>query len=199
MMASYYQQCLRPSCRWHPILAHPWHTRRMPRLLIVHHSPTETMRRLSRAVVSGAHDEAITGVEVVELAALDFATGQADQQSLLEADGYILGTTANFGYMSGALKHMFDSTFLKIGGALGDDGAGVEGSSGATSGRPFGLYLHGRYDATGAIRSVTSITGALGWKQAFKIVEPLGVLREEDLDQAYELGATLSALVLESA
>lgn len=199
MMVSSYQQFLHPSCPWRPMPTHPWHTRRMPRLLIVHHSPTETMRRLSRAVLSGAHDDAITGVEVVELAALDFATGKADHQSLLDADGYILGTTANFGYMSGALKHMFDSTFVKIGGALGDDGAGVEAPSGATSGRPFGLYLHGRYDATGAIRSVTSITGALGWKQAFKVIEPLGELHKEDLDQAYELGATLSALVLESA
>jgi len=42
---------------------------------------------------------------------------------LLRADGYVLGTTANFGYMSGAMKHVFDSTFLQIGGALDASGA----------------------------------------------------------------------------
>ena len=98
----------------------------MPRLLVVHHSPTRSLRALTDAVVAGAHDDAIEGVEVVVHEALDFARGEADHEDLLDADGYVLGTTANFGYMSGALKHVFDSTFLQIGGALSDDGSGAE-------------------------------------------------------------------------
>ncbi len=170
----------------------------MPRLLIVHHSPTRTMQALTAQVHAGATDDAIEGVQVQVVAALDFANGAADSETLLNADGYILGTTANFGYMSGALKHMFDSTFLQIGGALDDAGAGVQTPSGTTAGRPMGLYLHGRYDTTGAQRSVLSITQALGWKQVSGVLSPLGDLDSQVLEQAYDLGATVAAVLMES-
>lgn len=166
----------------------------MATLLLVHHSPTRALRSLTEAVLAGAHDDAIEGVEVVVREALDFARGDADHHDLLAADGYLLGTTANFGYMSGALKHVFDSTFLQIGGALSDDGSG-QPSQGETSGRPFGLYVHGRYDTTGAVRSVLSIVGALGWKQGFDVLEAMGDLGEPDTAAAYELGGTIAALL----
>ena len=166
----------------------------MSRLLVVHHSPTKSLQSLTEAVVAGTHDDAIEGVEVVVLEALDFATGDAGHQDLLDADGYVLGTTANFGYMSGAMKHVFDSTFLQIGGALSDDGSGKE-SACATAKRPFGLYVHGRYDTTGAVRSVLSITGALGWKQGYDVLEAMGDVTPADTESAYELGGTIAALV----
>jgi multimeric flavodoxin WrbA len=166
----------------------------MPRLLVVHHSPTGALRALTERVLAGTHDPEITGVDVIERAALDFATGAADHHDLLDADGYVLGTTANFGYMSGALKHVFDSTFLQIGGAL--DPSGDPGdSAGQTSGRPFGLYVHGRYDTTGAVRSVLSIVGALGWKQGYDVLEAMGDVDDADLEAAYELGGTIAALL----
>ncbi|HCB03075.1 MAG TPA: flavodoxin, partial [Nocardioides bacterium] len=80
----------------------------MARLLVVHHSPTDTVRRLTDAVVAGANDDAVEDVEVVVRPALE--AGAAD---VLAADGFVLGTTANFGYMSGALKHFFDTIFLE--------------------------------------------------------------------------------------
>ncbi len=161
----------------------------MPRLLVIHHSPTPTLSALTEQVVAGAGDPAITGVEVVVSQALTTSA-----QDLLGADGYLLGTTANFGYMSGALKHMFDSTFLHIGGALDPNGA-AGASSGSTSGRPFGLYVHGRYDTVGAVRSVLAITGALGWKQGYDVLEVLGDLTEENRGSAYDLGGTIAALL----
>lgn len=161
----------------------------MPRLLVVHHSPTASPSTLTDRVVAGAHDPEIEGVEVVVREAL--AATAAD---LLAADGYVLGTTANFGYMSGALKHLFDSTFLQIGGAL-DAGGAAGSSAGATSGRPYGLYVHGRYDTVGAVRSVLAITGALGWKQGYDVLEVLGEVTEEDRASAYELGGTIAALL----
>src|SRR3954454_18127185 len=127
----------------------------MARLLVVHHSPTGTVRSLTDAVVAGANDDAIEGVEVVVRPALE--AGAAD---VLSADGYLLGTTANFGYMSGALKHFFDTIFLAAGGALWGDAAA--GAAGAGK-KPFGLWVHGRYDTTGAVRSVLTIAGALPW------------------------------------
>ena len=172
----------------------------MSRLLVVHHSPTRSLRSLTDAVVAGAHDDAIEGVEVTVLEALAFARGEADHEDVLAADGYVLGTTANFGYMSGALKHVFDSTFLHVGGALSDDGsaAGPEGgasSGGLTARRPFGLYVHGRYDTTGAVRSVLSITGALGWTQGYGVLEVMGDVTGADTHSAYELGGTIAALL----
>ena len=126
--------------------------------------------------------------------ALDFATGEASYRDLLDADGYVLGTTANFGYMSGALKHVFDSTFLQVGGALSPTGAAGE-SSGSTAGRPFGLYVHGRYDTAGAVRSVVSIVGALGWRQSAEVLEVLGDVTGQDREAAYDLGATMAAVL----
>lgn len=166
----------------------------MPRLLVIHHSPTATMQTLTSQVIAGANDDALHGIEVVVIPALDFATGQADHEDLVTADGYVLGTSANFGYMSGALKHVFDSTFLQIGGALDSSGS-AGGSAGATSGRPLGLYVHGRYDTTGAVRSVLSITGALGWKQAYQSVEVLGEITAAHREECYTLGGTIAALL----
>lgn len=36
---------------------------------------------------------------------------EATAEDVLAADGFVLGTTANFGYISGALKHFFDTTY----------------------------------------------------------------------------------------
>jgi multimeric flavodoxin WrbA len=161
----------------------------MARLLVVHHSPTRSLQDLLAAVLAGANDPAIEDVDVVDRPALEVTA-----EDLLGADGYVLLTTANFGYMSGALKHMFDSTFLQIGGALSDDGSAGD-SEGSTSGRPFGLVVHGRYDTEGAVRSVLGIVSALKWRQSAEVLEVLGDVTEEHREAAYEVGGTLAALL----
>ena len=161
----------------------------MSTLLIVHHSPTPLVQSLTDAVVAGTHDDAIEGVDVLVRPALE-----ATAQEVLAADGYLLGTTANFGYMSGALKHFFDTVFLEVGGALADDGSAGRAESGK---KPFGLWVHGRYDTTGAVRSVLSIAQALSWVQAASVLEVLGEVTEQQREAAYELGGTLAALVAE--
>lgn len=70
-------------------------------LLVVHHSPSPTTHELLDAVLAGARDPEIEGVEVKVMPAL-----AATVPDVLAADGYLFGTTANFGYMSGALKHV---------------------------------------------------------------------------------------------
>lgn len=154
---------------------------------MVHHTPTPSVTRLADAVVSGARDPQITGVEVVVRAALE-----ATAEDVLAADGYLLGTPANFGYMSGALKHFFDTIFLTAGGALADDGGAGQAPAGR---KPYGLWVHGRYDTTGAVRSVTSIVQALGWRNSAPVLQVLGEVGPEDERAGYDLGATLSALV----
>ncbi len=51
----------------------------------------------------------IEGVEVVRRPALTVSP-----TDMLEADGYLLGTPANLGYMSGALKHAFDVCYYPL-------------------------------------------------------------------------------------
>ena len=161
----------------------------MAYLLIVHHSPTPNLQRLTDAVVAGASDEAIEGVDVVVRPALE-----ANADDVLAADGYLLGTSANFGYMSGALKHFFDTIFLEAGGSLAEDGAAGKGGGGK---KPYGLWVHGRYDTTGAVRSVQSIVQALSWTQSAEVLEVMGDLTDADLEAAHELGGTLAALLMD--
>lgn len=164
----------------------------MARLLIVHHSPSRSMQTLLDHVLAGARDDDVQageGVEVEVRAALE-----ATADDVLSADGYLLGTTANFGYMSGALKHFFDTTFLAVGGSLDAGGAPAE-EGGVTAGRPYGLWLHGRYDLTGAQRSVQSIVGALGWRPGYDVLGVLGEVDDAANEAAYALGATIAALL----
>jgi len=161
----------------------------MARLLIVHHSPTPNLQRVTEAVVAGASDDAIEGVDVVVRPALE-----ANAEDVLAADGYLLGTSANFGYMSGALKHFFDTIFLEAGGSLAEDGSAGRGADGK---KPYGLWVHGRYDTTGAVRSVRSIVQALAWTQSAEILEIMGDVADADLEAARDLGGTLAALLME--
>ena len=152
----------------------------MAQLLVVHHSPTRGVRALTDSVLAGARDDAIEGVEVVVRPALE-----ATADDVLGADGYLLGTPANFGYMSGALKHFFDQIYYPC----------LE----ETVGRPYGVYLHGNDDTAGAQRAIESITTGLRWRRAASPVLVLGRPQRADLDACWELGATLAAgLTLDS-
>ena len=162
----------------------------MARLLVVHHSPTPTVQRLTDAVVAGTGDDAIEGVEVVVRPALE-----AHAEDVLGADGFLLGTTANFGYMSGALKHFFDTIFLEAAARSATTGR-LPVAVGGAGKQPWGLFVHGRYDTTGAVRSVESIVGALPWRQAAPVLEVLGDPTDDHLEAAYELGGTLAALLI---
>ena len=64
----------------------------MARLLVVHHSPTRSTRALLDAALAGARHPDLDGVEVHVVPALE-----ASADDVLAADGYLLGTPANFG------------------------------------------------------------------------------------------------------
>ncbi len=146
----------------------------MPRLLIVHHTPSPSVHMMLEAVKEGAHADAIQGVEVVVKAAL-----HATATDALEADAYLLGTPSNLGYISGALKHFFDEIYYPC----------IE----QTIGRPYGVYLHGNSDTTGAERAIQGITTGLQWRLAAKPVVVINQPSRADLDACWDLGATLAA------
>lgn len=162
----------------------------MTRVLVVHHSPGSALPELLEAALDGMRHPELDEVDVVERAALEAESGD-----VLEADGILLGTPANFGYMSGALKHFFDRVFLDVGGSL-DARGGPAGEDAATARLPFGLYVHGNYDTTGAVRSVRRITDALGWRPVGEPVELVGPVDALDRERVGDLAATLAATAI---
>lgn len=148
----------------------------MARLLVVQHCPTPRLVTLADAVLAGARDPAIEGVEVVVRPALE-----ATVDDVLSADAYLLGTSANLGYVSGALKHFFDSVYDDV--------------RAPTAKRPFSFWIRGGYDTTGAERAMESITTGLQWSLA---APPLVFTGDVDphLAAATELGATMAALLM---
>jgi multimeric flavodoxin WrbA len=150
----------------------------VPTLLVVHHTPSPAMHTLLTAVLEGASTDQVEGVEVVSRAAL-----AATASDVLGADGYLLGTPANLGYVSGALKHFFDTIYYPC---LTD-----------TVGRPYGVWVHGNDDTTGAVRAVETITRGLQWKPAQPPLELTGPPTRADTDACWDLGASVAALLAE--
>ncbi|MCV7251307.1 flavodoxin family protein [Mycobacterium hackensackense] len=130
------------------------------------------------AVLSGATDPEIEGVEVVRRPALTVSP-----VDMLEADGYLLGSPVNLGYLSGALKHAFDESYYQI--------------LDSTRGRPFGLWLHGNEGTEGAERAITGITAGLGWVKAAEYVVVSGKPAKSDLEACWNLGATVAAQLID--
>ena len=146
----------------------------MARLLVVHHTPSPAMHTILEAVLDGTRADGIVGVRVVPVPAL-----QAGAGDVLEADGYLLGTPANLGYMSGALKHFFDLVYYPC--------------LDATRGRPFGVWVHGDNDTTGALGGIEKITTGLGWKACQPALSLTGGPDRDDLERCWELGAAVAA------
>ena len=99
----------------------------MPTLLVVYHSGSGGTTRLVEEAVRGAGSPTIvaeTGVTVDVRVLLAF---DAVADDVLAADGYLLATPENFGYMSGALKDFFDRTYYPC--------------LDHTKGRPYGLMV----------------------------------------------------------
>lgn len=148
----------------------------MARLLFVHHTPSPAMQAMFESVLAGARTDELEGVEVVAAPALTAAT-----PDVLAADGFLLGTPANIGYMSGALKHFFDGIYYPC----------LE----ATRRRPYGLYVHGSSDTSGAVRAVESIAAGLQWRPVRPPVRVTGEPTAADLRACWELGAIVAAEV----
>lgn len=135
------------------------------------------MQAMFEAVVSGATTSEITDVDVVRKPALS-----ASVHDVLEADAYIIGTPANLGYISGALKHFFDKIYYPC--------------LDATRGRPFGYYIHGNQGTEGAQKAIKNITSGLEWQQAAEPAIVSGEPGKEQFSVCWELGAVVAAGVM---
>lgn len=147
----------------------------MPRhLLIVYHSQSGSTTRMAEAVIKGARSPDVTGVDVRVKTALD-----ADAADLLWADGFILGTPENFGYMSGAMKFFLDRVYYDC----------ID----KVNGRPYALFIRAGNDGSGALSSLRRILTGLAVREVQDPVLIVGDFDESRLADCEELGLTMAA------
>jgi len=148
----------------------------MRRIVVIAHAPSPNTQRLRDAVLRGIAHPDIDAVEGRWVAPLE-----AGAEDVLSADAVILGTPENLGYMSGALKHAFDTTY--------------NDALNATRGRPYGVLVHGESDTEGALLGIRKIVAGLAWRAVAEPVSVIGSV-EGRLDDCRELGAVVAASTL---
>jgi len=144
------------------------------RLLVVYHSASGGTLQLLEAVLEGARDPEAGEVDILVRPALS-----ATAEDVLTADGLLLGTPENFGYMSGGLKDFFDRIYNPC----------LE----HTAGLPFGLFIRAGNDGRGAEQAVQRIVTGLRWRQVAPVLIARGPLEDTALHEARELGLSLAA------
>lgn len=103
----------------------------------------------------------------------------AGPEEVLWANALVLGTTENFGYMSGLIKDFLERIYYPC----------LE----KTEGLPVAVYVKGGLDGEGAKNSVARIMTGLKWKPVQPTLVLKGKYRPEFLSQCTELGALMSA------
>lgn len=146
----------------------------MKHLLIVYHTQTGHTGAMAEAVYRGATDEAVEGTETRLLTAAN-----AGVDELLWADGLLLGTPENFGYMSGALKDFLDRTFYPVEGKIDN--------------LPYAVFISAGNDGTGALSSIRRIANGYPFKEVHGPIIARGEVTEAILSACEELGMTLAA------
>jgi multimeric flavodoxin WrbA len=127
---------------------------------------------MARAVQRGARRvaEVETRLKMALRAGLD---------DLLWADGLLLGTPENFGYMSGALKSFLDRTYYPAQGQI--------------SGLPYAVFISAGNDGTGALTSIERIARGYPLKSICDPVIVRGEVTTEDRQRCEELGETMAS------
>jgi hypothetical protein len=143
-------------------------------LLLVAHCPSDNTRALRDAVIRGASHEDIDNVELRSLAPLD-----AGPEDVRWADGIIIGTTENFGYMAGRIKDFFERVYYPC----------LE----EKQGMPWALYIRAGLDGQGTKTAVERIVTGLRWNPIRETLICRGEFDDAFLDQCEELGMTMAA------
>lgn len=145
----------------------------MKQLLLVYSSQTGRTERLMRAAAEGAAefaDEVNCQLKRAPEASID---------DLLAADGLLIGSPENFGYLSGLVKDFLDRTYYP--------------AEGKTIGLPYAVLISAGNDGSGAVSALQRIASGYRWK----LIAPALIIKGEPdtagLTQARELGQTLAA------
>ena len=143
----------------------------MKTLLIVYHTGGVKTAQMAEAVARGARSEAGVNVIVKRCA-------EAGPEDLLAADGLILGTPENFGYMSGMMKDFLERVFYAC--------------EGKVNGRPYALFVGAGQDGSGAVASVERIVTGLRLEKKADALICVRDLSPEMLSKCEELGAAFA-------
>ena len=142
----------------------------MRNLLIIANTPSPNTQSLRDAVEEGARS---ANISPIVLSPFD-----ATADHVLQAQAIILGTTENFGYMSGALKDFFERIYYPC----------LEEKQGLS----MALYVKAGNDGLGATNSVERITKGLRWKHVQPPLILSGDYQPEFAESCYELGAGMA-------
>ena len=145
----------------------------MKHLLIVYHTQTGNTQRMAEAAYAGSQDDEVTGVEARKLSCSD-----AGAEDLLWADGLLLGTPENFGYMSGGMKDFLDRTFYPVEGKI--------------LSLPYAVFISAGNDGTGALRAIRRIANGYPFKEIQEPIIARGGVTDEHLRQCRDLGTALA-------
>ena len=146
----------------------------MKHLLIVYHTMTGHTGTMAEAAYQGATDPLIEEVEVRLKKAVE-----AGPDDLLWANGLLLGTPENFGYMSGAMKDFLDRTFYPVEGKLQP--------------LPYAIFISAGNDGRGALSAIRRIAKGYPFTEVQEPVIAQGELEEPHLEACRELGMALAA------
>ena len=151
----------------------------MKTLLVVQAGhPGGRIERLVGAVVEGVNQVASElGPDVPQVRCVPALL--ATPGDVRGAAAVLLATPEHFGYMAGAMKHFFDTTFYAL--------------EPHTIGLPYALMVSAGQDGAGTLSSVERIVTGYRWK---RVAAPLLVVGEPGADHltaARDLGAALAA------
>ena len=144
------------------------------KLLIVANTPSENTRALANAALRGASHPDIENIDVRLKQPL-----QAGPEDVLACDAILLGSTENFGYMSGLMKDFFERIYYPC----------LEEKQGL----PYSIYIRAGLDGTGTENAMQKIITGLKWTQVQPLLLCKGEYQEAFIEQVEELGMAMAA------
>lgn len=163
----------------------------MKTLLIVYHSRTHTSRLAALMAKNGA--DSIKKDLASQHQILLKPAPDVNLEDFLNADSYLFCAPENLGTLSGAMKECLDAYYYDVLGKI--------------EGRPFSAIISAGTDGSGALRQLRTI--CTGWRlnevvpskillthaDTAEAIQAPKVLTKEQEEQAWEIGATLFALM----
>ena len=143
-------------------------------LLLIANTPSPNTIALASAVERGANAASGGKINTTHL-----APTAANADNVLATRAIIIGTTENFGYMSGQIKDFFERIYYPC----------LE----KTAALPWALYIRAGKDGTGTNRAVHAIVGGMRWKEVQPPLLLVGDYQNDFIRQCEELGMTMAA------